>query len=142
VTSTTKIFVDWKGNLHLQAYNEKGLTADFDAPKVHGGDETALSPMESLLSSLAACSCIHILILLRQNQFSIEDCRVEATAERCDDPPRVFTKIYLRYIFKGDLPEQVVEDAIRFSQEKYCSVGGMLKKDVPVESSYEIIKTS
>ncbi|MCL2691107.1 MAG: hypothetical protein FWE56_02485 [Candidatus Bathyarchaeota archaeon] len=42
MTATNKIFVEWKGNLCLQAHNEKSLTADFDAPKEHGGNETAL----------------------------------------------------------------------------------------------------
>jgi len=140
MTATNKIFVEWKGNLCLQAHNEKGLTADFDAPKEHGGNETALTPMENLLSSLAACSSIHILIILKKKKLNIEDYHVEATAERCDEPPRIFTKIHLKYIFKGNIPTQAVEDAIRIAQEKYCSVGGMLKKDVPIVTSYEIIK--
>jgi len=140
MTTTNKIQVNWKGNLQLQAHNTKGLTVDFDAPKEHGGNETALTPMENLLSSLAACSSIHILIILKEKQLNIEDYHVEATAERCDEPPRVFTKIHLKYIFKGNLLTQTIEGAIRLAQEKYCSVGGMLKKDIPIVTSYEIIK--
>jgi uncharacterized OsmC-like protein len=50
--STKKMVVEWRGNLRLQAHNEKGLTANFDAPKEHGGEETALSPMENVLQVL------------------------------------------------------------------------------------------
>ncbi len=43
--------VEWRGNYRLEANNEKGLTVKFDAPKEHGGEETALSPMENVLAS-------------------------------------------------------------------------------------------
>ena len=66
---------------------------------------------------------------------------MEATAERREDPPpRVFTKIHLKYKVKGqNISPQAVESAIKLSEEKYCSVGGMLQKAVPITSSFEII---
>ena len=51
MSATKKMVVEWKGNLRLQANNEKGLTVNFDAPKEHCGEETALSPMENVLAS-------------------------------------------------------------------------------------------
>ncbi|MCL1976516.1 MAG: OsmC family protein [Candidatus Bathyarchaeota archaeon] len=81
MTDTTKVFVDWKGNLQPQAHNEKGVTTDFEIPKEHGDNKTALSPMENLLSSLAACSNIHILIILKKKQLDIESYSVEATSK-------------------------------------------------------------
>jgi len=46
----------------------------------------------------------------------------------------------VRYYFKGDLPEKAVEQAIRLSMEKYCSVSAMLKATAQVEWEYEIEK--
>jgi putative redox protein len=34
---------------------------------------------------------------------------------------------------------EAVKKAIQFSEEKYCSVGGMLKNTVNITSSYEVI---
>jgi len=132
--------VEWKGNYRLEAKNEKGLTVDFDAPKEHGGEETALSPMENVLASLAACSSFHVLTILRKKRQKVSGYSVEATAERREDPPpRVFTKIHLKYIVKGEnISSEAVESAIKLSEEKYCSVGGMLQKAVPITSSFEI----
>jgi putative redox protein len=66
---------------------------------------------------------------------------VEATAERREEPPRVFTKIHLKYVVKGEnIPPEAVETAIKLSEEKYCSVGGMLQKAVPITSSFEVIQ--
>jgi putative redox protein len=142
MSSTKKMVVEWKGNYRLEARNEKGLTVSFDAPILHGGEETALSPMENVLASLAACSSFHVLTILRKKRQQITGYSVEATAERREDPPpRVFTKIHLKYIVKGEnIAPEAVESAIKLSEEKYCSVGGMLKKAVPITSSFEIIK--
>jgi hypothetical protein len=42
MTLTKKMVIDWKSNYRFVAKNEKGLTADFDAPKHFGGEESAL----------------------------------------------------------------------------------------------------
>lgn len=59
--------------------------------------------------------------------------------KRREDPsPRVFTKIHLKYIIKGEnISPEAVESAIKLSEEKYCSVAGMLQKTVPITSSFE-----
>lgn len=140
--SIKKMVVDWKGNLRLTAKNEKGLSVNFDAPIPHGGEETALSPMENVLASLAACSSFHVLTILKKKRLTVTGYSVEATAERREDPPpRVFTKIHLKYIIKGEnITPHAVETAINLSEEKYCSVGGMLEKALPITSSFEILK--
>jgi putative redox protein len=140
--STKKMVIDWKTNYQLEARNEKGISVKFDAPIEHGGEETALSPMENVLASLAACSSFHVLRILQKKRQQISDYSVEATAERREDPPpRVFTKIHLKYIIKGQkVDPKAVDRAIELSEEKYCSVGGMLKKAVEITSSYEVLE--
>ena len=134
--------VDWKGNLRLTAKNEKGISVNFDAPIPHGGEETALSPMENVLASLAACSSFHVLRIMKKMRQEINEYSVEATAERRETPPpRVFTKIHLKYIVKGkNIDSEALSKAIDLSEEKYCSVGGMLKETVEITSSYETNK--
>lgn len=141
MSTNKKMVIEWKGNLRLTAKNEKGLTVNFDAPKEHDGEESALSPMENVLASLASCSSFHVLTILKKKRLNVTGYCVEASAERREEPPRIFTKIHLNYIVKGEnLTPEVVEKAIRLSEEKYCSVGGMLKKIVPITSSFEVKK--
>jgi putative redox protein len=141
MSSVKRMVLEWHGNYRLEAKNEKGLAVKFDAPKVYGGEETALSPMENVLASLAACSSFHVLTILRKKRQKVTGYSVEATAERREDPPpRVFTRIHLKYKVKGEnINPEAVETAIKLSEEKYCSVGGMLKKAVDITSSFEII---
>jgi putative redox protein len=140
IHSEKKMIVDWKTKYQFEARNEKGITVKFDAPKSHGGEETALSPMENVLASLATCSSFHVLTILKKKRQKVNQYTVEATAQRREDPPpRVFTKIHLKYIIIGKLIDpEAVKKAIELSEEKYCSVGGMLKKAVEITSSYEI----
>ena len=140
--SIKKMVLNWKINYQLEARNEKGISVKFDAPIDHGGEETALSPMENVLASLAACSSFHVLRILKKMRQKISNYSVEATAERREEPPpRVFTRIHLEYILKGKrINSNKVEKAIQLSEEKYCSVGGMLKKAVEITSSYKLLE--
>ena len=92
------------------------------------------------MASLAACSSFHVLTILKKMKQKINHYLVEATAERREEPPpRVFTEIHLKYILKGqNINPDAVKKVIHLSEEKYCSVGGMLKKAVDITSSYEI----
>ena len=140
--SIKKMVLNWKINYQLEARNEKGISVKFDAPIDHGGEETALSPMENVLASLAACSSFHVLRILKKMRQKISNYSVEATAERREEPPpRVFTRIHLEYMLKGKrINSNKVEKAIQLSEEKYCSVGGMLKKAVEITSSYKLLE--
>ncbi len=139
--SVKRMFLVWQGNYRFTAKNEKGLSVNFDAPLPNGGEETALSPMENVLASLAACSSYHVVSILRKKRQDFSGYSVEMTADRRDEPPRIFTNIQLKYIIKGkNISKEAVESAIRLSEEKYCSVGGMLKNAVKITSSYEISK--
>ena len=112
--------LDWKINYQVEARNEKGLTVKFDAPITHGGEETALSPMENVLASLAACSSFHVLTILKKKKQKVTQYTVESSAQRREDPPpRVFTKIHLNYIVKGqNIDPEAARKAIELSEEK------------------------
>ena len=137
-----KIDLEWKTNLQFEAKNPKGLSVDFDVPLAHGGDETALSPMENVLASLAACSSLNVLIILKKKRQKLTSYKIEATADKkTDSPPKVFTKIHLKHILKGENINPIaLEKAIDLSEQKYCSVAAMLKQSVEITSSYEILQ--
>ena len=141
MTLTNKMFIDWKGNYRFVAKNGKGLTTCFDAPIPFGGEESALSPMENVLGSLAACSSIHLISLLNEQGQKVSGYSVEVQAEREEEPPRIYTKIHLHYVIKGEaLDRAAVKRALETAEGNYWSVGTMLKKAVQITSSFEILK--
>ena len=48
-------------------------------------------------------------------------------AERAKEPPTVYTSIKLIFTISGKVARKAAEDAVRLSEEKYCSVSAMLK---------------
>ena len=136
-----KIALEWKGNFRFEAKTPSGLTVNFDAPKKYGGDETAPSPMETLLACLAGCTSFDVVNILKKKRQSISGYWVEVEGERREEPPEVYTKIQIKYKIKGkNVSKEAVERAIQLSTEKYCSVGAMLKKTAEITTSYEIIQ--
>lgn len=141
MSSSKKMVIDWNGHYRFVAKNEKGLKVNFDAPIAFGGAESALSPMENVLASLAACSSIHLISLLKEQEQKVTGYYVEIHAERQEEPPRTFTKIQIHYIIKGiNLNNAVVQKAVETAEGNYWSVGTMLKKAVSITSSFEILK--
>lgn len=137
--SKTKIVLNWNGNFRFEAKTEKGLSVNFDAPAKYGGEDTAPAPMETVLACLAGCTSFDVVNILKKKRQNISGYSVETEAERNEEPPRVFTKIHIKYIIKGkDISKEAVERAIQLSHDKYCSVGAMLKKTAEIITSYEI----
>jgi putative redox protein len=61
--------------------------------------------------------------------------------QRIDSYPKAFTEFQLEYLLWGEsLTVKDVEQAIRLSEDKYCSVGGTLAKAGPIHSTYRILK--
>ncbi len=124
---------------HLEAKNELGNRIEMDgAPKI-GGSDKAARPMEVLLMSLAGCSSMDVLDILRKQRQTVEDFRIEVDAEReKDKTPSLFTDIHLHYFLKGDLDDKKVERAVRLSMETYCSVTKIVEKTARVTWEYTV----
>jgi len=136
-----KIVLNWKGNFRFEVKTEKGLVINFDAPSKYGGEDSAPTPMETVLACLAGCTSFDVVSILKKKRQNISDYSVVTEAERSEEPPEVFTKIHIQYIVKGkNISKEALERAIQLSYDKYCSVGAMLKKTADITTSYEIIQ--
>lgn len=111
-----------------------------DGKKLHlDGNGEALSPMQAVLISVGACSSVDVVEILRKARQGIQACECELTAQRADEPPRVFTKIHAHYKVQGDaIKIKHLERAVQLSTEKYCSVMLMLNDTVKITTSYSI----
>lgn len=130
-----KATVNWQQALTFTGNTESGFSQTLD-----GNGET-LSPMETVLLAVGACSSIDVVDILKKRRLTIHDCRCELDAERAAEPPRVFTKIHAHYIVSGEnIKEKEVDRAVSLSTEKYCSVMLMLKGNVDITTSFSIVE--
>lgn len=132
---------EWLGKMAFLAHTDSGRQVLMDAKKENDGLSAGPSPMELVLAALTGCTGMDVISILSKMKVldEVENFRMEVSADRSQEHPKVYTKIRLKYIFKfKNQPfKEQVEKAVQLSQEKYCSVAGMLKKSA--ELTYEIV---
>ena len=102
-----------------------------------GTEKTANSPMELVLIALCGCTASDVVGILRKKREPFTGLEVKATAERADGYPAVYTAIHLTYLVRGKVTQKAMEDAVRLSKEKYCSVSAMLEKTAKITTTIE-----
>ncbi|MEQ8353042.1 MAG: OsmC family protein [Leptospiraceae bacterium] len=132
-----QVTLDYKGKMKMEATNDRGHTMEMDTYETSGGDDSAQTPKEAVLSGLAGCTAMDIVGILRKMRIDVDSMRIEVEADQTDEHPKVFKTIKMKYIFsKGADPEKI-ERAVKLSQEQYCGVSAMVKKTADL--TYEII---
>jgi putative redox protein len=135
VTAMTEAKATWTDNHRFVAQSSSG-----HAIVVDGDKKTANTPMELVLIGLCACTGYDVASILTKKRESFTSLEVSAEAERAPEPPTVYTNIKLIYKVGGVVAQKAMEDAVRLSQEKYCSVSAMLEKTAKITSVIEYEK--
>jgi putative redox protein len=104
-----------------------------------GAEKTANSPMELVLIALCGCTASDVVGILRKKREPFTSLEVSATSARASGYPAVYTEIDLVYRVGGKVSPKAMEDAVRLSKEKYCSVSAMLQKTAKITSKIEYL---
>ncbi len=116
-----------------------GFTVTIDADESVGGKNKGPKPKGLTLSSLAGCTAMDVISILRKMRAEPEEFSVEAEAEVTDEHPKVFSKITVTYHFKGgEITREKAEKAVGLSEERYCGVSAMLRQAAPIETKIVI----
>lgn len=98
---------------------------------------TGMKPSDLLLVALASCSAYDVVDILEKKRAELKLLEVEVTKVQDKDPPMTFRKIHLNYRVKGlNLTEKGLEQAIRLSLDKYCSVAATVSGKAEISYSY------
>jgi putative redox protein len=124
--------VQWTDNERFVGKASSGHAIVVDAGDPGSGN----GPMELVLIGLCGCTATDVVSILRKKREPFAGVVVSAEAERASEPPAVYTKIHLVYEIGGNVSHAAVEQAVRLSKEKYCSVSQMLSKTA--EITFEI----
>jgi len=103
-------------------------------------EKTASTPMELILIALCGCTASDVVGILRKKREPFTSLEVSASGERASGHPAVYTEINLIYRIGGKVTRKAVEDAVRLSKEKYCSVSAMLEKTAKIRSEIEYLE--
>jgi putative redox protein len=130
----TKAKTTWIEKQRFNGISDSGHSIVVDGEKAAGN-----SPMELVLIGLCGCTGYDVVSILQKKREAFTSIEVRAEAERAAEPPSVYTKIKLIYRVGGNVSRKAVEDAVRLSKEKYCSVSAMLAKTAKITAEIEYL---
>ncbi len=123
--------------MHFVGSVPAGHEIDLDSTLKHGP-----SPMENVLLSLAGCSAMDVIAILRKQRQPVEGLEVHVRGQRRDEHPTVFTEIQIEYVIHGeDVTPAAVERAIELSRERYCPVWAMLGQSVTITPRFRVVSS-
>ena len=126
--------VNWISGMKFEAVTPEGYSFTIDGKRQEG-----VGAMDLLLHGLAGCTAVDVVLILQKQRQPVEGVTVNVSGERASEHPKVYTKIHIEYIIKGDVKPDKVERAIQLSEEKFCSASAMLRKTAQISHSYQII---
>ncbi len=133
----SKTVADWIEDMSFEVELDGHVFA-VDADDQFGGKNRGPRPKGLLLSSLAGCTGMDVVSLLRKMKMEWDSFRLEVEADLSDEHPKIYKDIRINFIFSGDkLDRGKIEKSIKLSLNKYCGVSAMLNRSAQV--SYEII---
>ncbi|HZD11335.1 MAG TPA: OsmC family protein [Candidatus Binatia bacterium] len=131
--------VTLKEGMSFTGTADSGFKVELGASPVVGGSSSGFRPMELVLVSLAGCTAMDVISILRKKRQEVSHFEVKIEAQRALEHPKVFTEILLTYIVGGNgVDEAAVERSIELSLTKYCPVHAMLSPTVEIRHAYEI----
>jgi putative redox protein len=131
--------VHWKEGLSFTGTADSGFEIQLGASEDVGGANDGFRPLELMAVSLAGCTAMDVISILRKKQQTVTGFTVSVEAEQAADHPKVFTHLTVLYHLIGlNIDENAVRRAIELTSTKYCPAQAMLGKVVPMDLTYKI----
>ncbi len=131
--------VTWKTGMSFTGSADTGFELPLGADPSVGGANDGFRPLELMAVSLAGCTAMDVISILRKKQQDVTAFEVRVHAEQQHEHPHVFTQAVITYLITGhNIAEAAVTRAIELSATKYCPAQAMLAQSLPIDLVYEI----
>lgn len=131
--------VTWDHGMTFSGTADTGFSVPLGSAPAVGGENDGFRPMELMAVSLAGCTAMDVISIMRKKRQEITAYEVKVHADQADSHPHVFTQSVITYEVTGhDIDEAAVLRAVQLSADRYCPAQGMLDKVMPIELLYEI----
>ena len=135
---TNTVITNWKnGTTEFECINPNGV------PTILGTssevEEKIASPKAIMLGSLAVCSGLDVIAILKKMRVELDDFKINTTASLTDEHPRYYDEVTVEYHFFGkDLDKEKIEKSVDLSVTRYCGVMEMFRRfsKVNIEIKY------
>ena len=132
--ATNLVTTTWKKNMQFESDNPSGISLTMDAGEENGGEGKGYRPKALMLSSLAGCSGLDVVSLLKKMHAEVDEFRIDVTAELTEEHPKFYNKVKVDYHFSdSELQPKKIQKAVNLSVTKYCGVMEMFRQFAEVE---------
>ena len=134
--TTNTVTTVWTEKERFDSDNPSGhkLTM-FSASDKENNDTVGFGPKALMLSSLAGCSGLDVVSLLKKMRAESEEFKIEVTAELTDEHPKFYNNVKVDYHFTGsDLQAEKIQKAVNLSVTRYCGVMQMFRQFADVKT--------
>ena len=130
----------WTDKLAFEA-DMDGHKVIIDATKEVGGSDLGPRPKKLMLTALAGCTGIDVVMILKKMKVELEAFNVIVEGELTEEHPMYYNKMTIVYQFKGkDLPMDKLEKAVKLSEEKYCGVSAVYRQAMEMKTEIRIVE--
>ena len=137
--SKERINVEWIENMAFKTV-VNGHEFVIDATDKVGGENRGPRPKPLMMASLAGCTGMDVVSILKKMRVELDYFNVVVEAELTEEHPKHFIKMHVIYEFKGkDLPMAKLQKAIDLSEERYCGVSATYKQTMELTSEIKIL---
>ena len=134
-----KIECAWKQDMAFEAEVD-GHKLMIDADSSVGGANKGPKPKLLLLVSLAGCTGMDVISILRKMRAEPEYFNISVEGELTEDHPKYYNKIHIIYELKGkDINLEKVTKAVNLSGERYCGVTALLQFGAEITHEIRIL---
>jgi len=126
---TNHITTKWLGDMAFESNNPSGHNFTIDAGPEDGGLGNGLKPKALMLSSLAGCTGLDVVSLMKKMKLEVDNFKIDIIAELTNEHPKYYKEVRIEYHFYGtNLDENKLQKAVGLSFDKYCGVIEMFRR--------------
>lgn len=130
--SSLDMELTWEGDLRFSARSGNIVT------EIDADGQAGFSPVQALALALAGCMSTDVVKILKKARQPLRSLEAHFSGTRAPEEPRRFTRIDLRFVIEGEIPQDRIEHAIALSRQTYCSVWHSLRPDIELTTRFEI----
>jgi len=135
-----EIKIQWIDGMLFNA-DTMGGSIKIDGADDVGGKGKGVRPKALMLTSLAGCTGMDVVSLLKKMRAEVDSLEIDVTANLTDEHPKFYDKVHVEYRFyANDFKKDKIEKSVNLSVERYCGVMQMFRQFAAVTTEIKYIK--
>ncbi|MFN4299598.1 MAG: OsmC family protein [Thermaurantimonas sp.] len=129
-----KVELFWRGEETFDIHLPDGNTLLVQTESLDTFSSKGLRPKPLMLASLAGCTAIDVVMLMKKMRLDVEAFKVCIIGELTTEHPKFYKKVEIQYHFTGaNLDVEKLTRCVKLSEEKYCGVMHMFRQFAQLE---------